>query len=210
MKPLQVIFTLLIVMMLLGSTRMARTERLVQSTNTMDPDPSTIIPAPAPKYFKSSLKLFMTPQNGHTCLPAIMAYINQELCKGSYSTQYYVDQYEEAHPGVDVTEDGIIGSKRKITDYIEASFITKTYMEAGGLVASIDRGNPLLTTILSYDNTGFTQLHNILIVGYDSSTKNNPKIYYMDSRYGRIFNDIDVAAFNASSPAYTFSITDCK
>lgn len=152
----------------------------------------------------------MTPQNGHTCLPAIMAYINQELCKGSYSTQYYVDHYEEAHPGVDVAEDGIIGSKRKIADYIEASFITKTYMEAGGLVASIDRGNPLLTTILSYDNTGFMQLHNILIVGYDSSAKNNPKIYYMDSRYGRIFNDIDAAAFNASSPAYTFSIAGCK
>ena len=210
MKPLQAIFTLLIVMMLLGSTRIARTERLAQTIAKKDPNPSYIIPAPAPKYFTSSLKLYMTPQNGHTCLPAIMSYINQELCKAGRSTQYYVDQYEDIHPGVDVSEDGIIGSKRKITDYIEASFTTKTYMEAGGVLASIDKGNPLLTTILSFDNIGSTQLHNILIVGYDSSAKNNPKIYYMDSRYGRIFNDIDVAAFNASSPAYTFSITGCK
>ena len=197
-------------MMLLSSTKIAPIERLARSIVPLNPNPSSIIPAPAPKYFKPSLKLYMNPQNGHTCLPAIMSYINLELCKGSYSTEYYVDQYEEAHPGVDVAEDGIIGSKRKIIDYIETSFTTKTYIEAGGVVASIDKGNPLLTTILSFDNTGSKQLHNILIVGYDSSAKNNPKIYYMDSRYGRIFNDIDVAAFNASSPAYTFSITGCK
>jgi hypothetical protein len=210
MKPLQAIFNLLMVMMLLGSTRIARNERLEQPFSKIDSNTNYILPAPAPKYFKSSLKLYMTPQNGHTCLPAIMAYVNQELCKGSRTTRDYVDQYEDAHPGVDVTEDGIIASKQKIANYIESSFSTKTYMEAGGLIASIDKGNPLLTTILSYDYSGMTQLHNILIVGYDSSAKNNPKIYYMDSRYGRIFNDIDVAAFNASSPAYTFSITGCK
>ncbi len=209
MKPLQAIFYLVIVMMLLGSTKIARTERLVKPL-TVDFSTSSILPAPAPKYFKSSLKLFMAPQNGHTCLPAIMSYINKELCTGNRTAEYYVDQYENMHPGVDVFEDGIIGSKKTITEYIEASFSTKTYMEAGGVVASIDKGNPLLTTILSFDNTGSTQLHNILIVGYDSSARNNPKIYYMDSRYGRIFNDIDVAVFNASSPAYTFSITGCK
>lgn len=210
MKPLPAIFYLVIVMMLLGGRRIAPAERSGQSIMIKDPNPSYIIPAPAPKYFKSALKLYMNPQNGHTCLPAIMSYISQELCKGGRSTQYYIDQYEEAHPGVDVAEDGIIGSKRKIKEYIETSFTTKTYMEAGGVIASIDKGNPLLTTLHSYDNTGSVQLHNILIVGYDSSARNNPKIYYMDSRYGRIFNDIDVAAFNASSPAYTFSVTGCK
>jgi len=139
-----------------------------------------------------------------------MGYINQELCKGSYTTNYYIDQYENAHAGVDVEETGIVGSKRKVMEYIESNFHTLTYMEAGGVVGSIDAGRPLLTTILSFDNTGFKQIHNILIVGYDSSAKNNPKLYYMDSRYGRIFNDIDVAGFNASSPTYTFSITGCK
>ncbi len=210
MKPPPAIFFLVIVMMLLGNTKIARTERLTRSIAKKDPNPSYIIPAPAPKYFKTLLKLTMSPQNGNSCLPSIMSYINQELCRGRYTTDYYVDQYEDAHPGVDVEENGIVGSKRIVMDYIEANFHTLTYLEAGGIVASINAGHPLLTTILSYDNTGVNQLHNILIVGYDSSVKNNPKVYYMDSRYGRIFNDIDVAEFNASSPAYTFSIKGCK
>ena len=210
MKPLQAIFMLLIVMMLLGSRKDYMTMKTAASKASVCPDSVSSLPAPAPKYFKSSLRLTMSPQNGNTCLPSIMGYINQELCRGSSSTKYYVEQYENEHPGVDVEEIGIVGSKKVLKEFIEANFQTLTYMEAGGIVASIDSGHPLITTILSFDNTGAEQLHSILIVGYDSSAKNNPKVYYMDSRYGRIFNDIDVAGFNASSPAYTYSVKGCK
>jgi len=210
MKPLRAIFTLLIVMMLLGSREIDLTKKPAPPKAIIYPDSVYSLAAPAPKYFKPSLKLTMSPQNGHTCLPSIMGYTNKELCKGSYTTNYYIDQYENAYPGVDVEEIGIVGSKKNLKEYIEANFQTLTYMEAGGIVTSIDSGYPLITTIISFDNTGTEQLHSILIVGYDSSVKNNPKVYYMDSRYGRIFNDIDVAGFNASSPVYTFSIKGCK
>jgi hypothetical protein len=169
-----------------------------------------ITPAPAPKYFKPSLRLYMNLQDGKTCLPSIMSYINKELCNGRRGTDFYIDLFEDEHPGVDVAQDGIIGSRQALIDYIESAFQTKTYHASGGIVASINAGNPMLTTIPYYDNTGAEQTHNILIVGYDSSVLENPKVYYMDSRYGRIFNDINVASFNSSSPAYIFSITGCK
>lgn len=209
MKPLSTFLGLLLVIPIAGwqVTVVEVPDKTARNAAILN---AFITPAPAPKYFKSSLRLSMNPQNGKTCLPSIMAYINREVCNGNQSTTHYVDMYEDQHPGVDVEEDGIIGSRESIIRYIGSAFQTKTYQASGGIVASINAGNPMLTTIPIYDNTGAEQTHNILIVGYDSSMVDNPKVYYMDSRYGRIFNDINVATFNESSPAYIFAITGCK
>ncbi|RYG40139.1 MAG: hypothetical protein EOO01_28045, partial [Chitinophagaceae bacterium] len=201
MKPLPTFLGLLLVIPLASIRQMTNNDRL-EKTAGVSVLKYFITPAPAPKYFKPSLRLFMPPQDGKTCLPSIMSYINKELCNGRRAPKFYIDMYEDAYPGVDVAQDGIIGSRQTLMDYIASAFHTKSYPASGGIVASINAGNPMLTTIPYYDNAGAEQIHNILIVGYDSSMLDNPKVYYMDSRYGRIFNDINVAAFNSSSPAY--------
>lgn len=168
------------------------------------------LPGSAVRYFKDSLKLTMKCQTGNTCLPAILAYTNQVKCKGKKTTEYFIDQYESSHPGVNVIEDGIIGRKKEITDYIQTNFKTMSYEDAGGLVSSINDGCPLLTTIIYFDMSGQRQAHSVLIVGYDSTSTSSPKIYYMDPLQGKVFNDMDVSRFEKSSPVFIFSIRECK
>lgn len=164
----------------------------------------------APKYFKPGLSVYMAPQNGKTCLPSIMAFVNKEKCNGNNTMDYYIERYEDAHPGTDVEEDGIVGLKKEIIDFVNRHFHTKTYADGGGVKKSIDAGNPILTTLTVFDDNGLKELHNILIVGYDSLNQNNPKIYYMDPLYGAIYSNMSLNSFNRSSPGYALCITGCK
>jgi hypothetical protein len=167
--------------------------------------------APTPKYFKMPLKLQMPAQDGHTCLPSIMSFLNNEQCGGSLTTEYFIEQYESTHPGLNVEEDGIVGSKTEIIGYIESNFKTMSYRAVGGLVASINAGQPLMTTIYSFDEFGQQQAHNVLVIGYDSSAVDfNPRVYYMDPRYGNVYNDLTLLQYNSSSPLYVLSISGCR
>jgi hypothetical protein len=162
------------------------------------------------RYFQDSVNLTMPPQSGNTCLPAILAYVNKEKCKGNKAATYFIDRYEATHPGVNVIEDGIIGSKKEIVDFIQSDFKTMSYDDVGGVVSSINAGWPLLTTIAVFDMYGQKLAHSVLIIGYDSTSKPSPKVYYMDPLQGKVFKDIDIAKFEKSSPAFALSIMDCK
>lgn len=163
-----------------------------------------------PKFFKDNINLSMARQEGHTCIPYIMAYVNREQCGGVFTARDYIQKYEAGHPNISVEEDGIVGTRREVKEFIQNNFITQSYIDAGGFRRAIDSGHTIMTTTIITGNDGTKELHNILIIGYDSKDSINPKLYYMDPIYGRIFNDFRVTEFNVSDPAYVYVIRGCK
>lgn len=163
-----------------------------------------------PKFFKKDFAWAMAGQNGKTCLPSVMGYLNRYVCGGKNDSDYYIKAYEDKHPGIDVKETGVMGNKQQLDEYIASYFDAVPFRQTGGLRGSINAGMPILTTKLFTDEDGHPKPHSILIIGYDTADDTNPALYYMDPFYGHICSDMTLLDFNRSNPVFTLAVQGCK
>ncbi|MBO9205399.1 MULTISPECIES: C39 family peptidase [Niastella] len=166
-------------------------------------DPPPVEDKPKPKYVKKNIKLRIRVQNSQmTCVPTTMSYLNEVVCGGSHSENWYISDYESSHSGADVEANGIPLSE--MSGYVNAEFNTETYN--GFAIDYLDAGKPILTTI--QNSQGY---HSVVIIGYDeNSSPNNRRLYYVDPETG-VQSSILYNDWNTGSQAlYAYPISGCK